>query len=51
MGTFALACSWLIVSTATLPRSLGWWRIISGGALGLTQLVWTHEGVIGSRRT
>jgi hypothetical protein len=45
MGVFALACGWVIVSTAALPRWLGWWGIISGVALALTQFVWTHEGV------
>ncbi|CAN5398608.1 hypothetical protein BH10ACT10_BH10ACT10_13690 [soil metagenome] len=44
-GTFALACGWVVVSTAFLPRWLGWWGITSGIALGLTQFVWTREGV------
>jgi hypothetical protein len=45
MGVFALACGWVIVSTAALPRWLGWWGVISSVALALTQFVWTHEGV------
>jgi uncharacterized protein DUF4386 len=39
MGVFALACGWVIVSTAALPRWLGWWGMISGIALALTQFV------------
>jgi hypothetical protein len=41
MGTFALACGWLIVSTGALPRWLGWWGVLSGISLGSGQFVWT----------
>lgn len=43
MGTFALACGWLIVSTRAMPTWLGWWGVIAGIALGLAQFVWTVE--------
>ncbi|HEX2806291.1 MAG TPA: DUF4386 family protein [Kineosporiaceae bacterium] len=41
MGTFALACGWLIVSTRALPRWLGWWGVLIGITLGLAQFFWT----------
>jgi hypothetical protein len=43
MGTFALACGWLVVSTRVMPTWLGWWGVVAGIALGLAQLVWTIE--------
>lgn len=43
MGTFALACGWLVVSTRAMPTWLGWWGVVAGIALGLAQLVWTIE--------
>jgi hypothetical protein len=43
MGSFALACGWLVVTTGALPRWLGWWGVVAGIALGLAQLVWTIE--------
>jgi len=43
MGTFALACGWLVVSTSVMPTWLGWWGVVAGIALGLAQLVWTIE--------
>jgi hypothetical protein len=45
MGTFALACGWVIVVTACLPRWLGWWGVMSGVALASAPFVWTIEGV------
>lgn len=38
MGSFAFACGWLIVSTASMPRWLGWWGVIVGTALGFAQM-------------
>ena len=40
LGTFAFACGWLIVTTAALPRWLGWWGVVAGIALGFAQMVW-----------
>jgi Domain of unknown function (DUF4386) len=37
MGSFAFACGWLMVSTASMPRWLGWWGVVVGIALGLAQ--------------
>lgn len=45
LGTFALACGWVIVRTQALPRWLGWWGVISGVALGSAPFYWTSEGL------
>lgn len=41
LGSFAICCGWVIVSTAFLPRWLGWMAIVTGGALALTRISWT----------
>jgi hypothetical protein len=33
-GGFAFACGWIIVSSAAMPRWLGWWGVASGIGLG-----------------
>jgi Domain of unknown function (DUF4386) len=38
MGSFAFACGWLMVSTSSMPRWLGWWGVAGGIALALAQL-------------
>jgi hypothetical protein len=38
LGSFMFACGWLIVSTASLPRWLGWWGVIDGIALALAPM-------------
>lgn len=43
MGGFGFACGWVIVSTRAMPTWLGWWGLVAGTALGLTQLVWKVE--------
>lgn len=43
MGSFAFACGWLMVTTAALPRWLGWWGMGAGIAMALAQLVWRTE--------
>ena len=40
MGSFSFACGWLMVTTASFPRWLGWWGMVAGVALGLSQMVW-----------
>jgi hypothetical protein len=40
IGSFAFACGWLMVSTAALPRWLGWWGMVAGIALALAQMIW-----------
>jgi hypothetical protein len=42
LGSFAICCGWVIVSTRFLPRSLGWLAIVTGGALVLTRIGWTN---------
>jgi hypothetical protein len=43
MGSFAVACGWVVVSTGAMPTWLGWWGVVAGIALGLAQFVWTVE--------
>jgi hypothetical protein len=43
LGTFALACGWVIVSTKAMPRWLGWWGLVAGIALSLAQFIWETE--------
>ena len=42
LGSFALCCGWVIVSTRFLPRWLGWLAVVSGVGLVLSRLVWTN---------
>ena len=41
MGSFALACGWVVLSTRVLGRWLGWWAIVAGAGLVLSRFVWT----------
>ncbi len=43
MGSFAVCCGWLIVSSGILPRWLGWWAVASGLGLAASRAVWTSE--------
>jgi len=43
MGSFALACGWVIVSTKAMPLWLGWWGVVAGIAVSLAQFVWKYE--------
>ena len=40
LGSFVFACGWLMISTAALPRWLGWCGIGAGVALALAQMAW-----------
>jgi hypothetical protein len=41
LGSFAVCCGWVIVSTGFLPRWLGWLAIASGVGLVLSRISWT----------
>jgi magnesium-transporting ATPase (P-type) len=41
LGSFAVCCGWVIVSTRFLPRWLGWLAIASGVGLVLSRISWT----------
>lgn len=43
MGSFAFACGWVMLTTAALPRWLGWWGVGAGIAMAFAQLVWKTE--------
>jgi hypothetical protein len=43
MGSFALACGWVMVSSRAMPRWLGWWGVAAGIAVSLAQFVWKIE--------
>ena len=43
LGSFAVCCGWVIVSTRFLPRWLGWLAIASGVGLALSRTTWTTE--------
>lgn len=43
MGSFALACGWVMVTTKAMPRWLGWWGVVGGIAVSLAQFVWKNE--------
>jgi hypothetical protein len=42
LGSFAVCCGWVIVSTRFLPRWVGWWAVVSGAGLVLTRISWTN---------
>lgn len=41
MGGFAVACGWVMVSTAVFARWLGWWAVVAGIGLVVARFVWT----------
>jgi len=41
MGSFAMACGWVVVTTRMFSRWLGWWVIVAGAGLVLARFVWT----------
>jgi multisubunit Na+/H+ antiporter MnhE subunit len=41
LGSFAICCGWITVSTGVLPRWLGWLAIVIGAGLVLCRLDWT----------
>lgn len=40
LGSFALCAGWVIVSTSTMPRWLGWLGVVGGIGLALSRSVW-----------
>ncbi len=43
MGSFAVACGWVVLLTRLFGRWLGWWAIVAGVGLVLARFVWTSE--------
>ena len=43
MGSFAVACGWIVLSTRVLGRWLGWWAVVAGVGLVLARFVWTSQ--------
>jgi len=41
MGSFAVACGWVVLRTRVLGRLLGWWAIVAGTGLVLARFAWT----------
>jgi hypothetical protein len=42
LGSFAICCGWVIVSTRFLPRWLGWLAIVAGAGLVLSRISWIN---------
>jgi hypothetical protein len=43
MGSFAVCCGWVILSTRLVGRWLGWWGIASGVGLAICRFFWTLD--------
>jgi hypothetical protein len=43
MGSFAISCGWILLSTRALGRWLGWWAIMAGIGLILVRFAWSSE--------
>ena len=43
MGSFAVACGWVVLSTRVFGRWLGWWAVVAGVGLVVARFVWTNE--------
>ncbi len=43
MGSFAVACGWVVLGTRVLGRWLGWWAVAAGVGLVVARFVWTNE--------
>jgi hypothetical protein len=43
MGSFAISCGWVVLSTRFLARWLGWWAIVAGVGLILVRFAWAGE--------
>jgi hypothetical protein len=43
MGSFAVCCGWVVLSTRILGRWLGWWAIVAGVGLILVRFAWSGE--------
>ena len=41
MGSFAVACGWVVLTTRMFAPWLGWWAIVAGAGLVLSRFVWT----------
>jgi len=41
MGSFAVACGWILLRTRMLGLLLGWWAIVAGAGLVVSRFVWT----------
>jgi hypothetical protein len=43
LGSFAVCCGWVVVSTRLLPRWLGWVAVASGVGLVVSRIRWTSS--------
>lgn len=43
MGSFAVACGWVVLSTGIFGRWLGWWAVVAGFGLVVARFVWTSD--------
>ena len=43
MGSFAVACGWVVLLTRAFGRWLGWWAIVAGLGLVSARFVWTSD--------
>jgi hypothetical protein len=47
MGSFAIACGWVVISTRAFGRWLGWWAVVAGIGLIVSRFVWTSDVWLG----
>jgi hypothetical protein len=47
MGSFAIACGWVVLGTRVLGRWLGWWAVVAGIGLIVSRFVWTSDVWLG----
>ena len=43
MGSFAVACGWVVLLTRVFGRWLGWWAVVAGVGLVFARFAWTSE--------
>lgn len=43
LGSFALAAGWVILSSRSMPRLMGWWAVAGGAVLVTARAVWTSQ--------
>jgi hypothetical protein len=43
MGSSAVCCGWVVLSTRALGQWLGWWAILAGVGLVLVRFAWSGE--------
>jgi hypothetical protein len=41
MGSFAVACGWVVLATRAFGLLLGWWAIVTGAGLAVARFFWT----------